>query len=40
MTGFETFWAQGDAITRGVALLLLISLSHIDRISTFIYYQF
>ena len=24
MTGFETFWAQGDAITRGVALLLLL----------------
>ncbi len=24
MTGFETFWEQGDAITRGVALLLLL----------------
>ena len=24
MTGFETFWAQGDAITRGVAVLLLL----------------
>ena len=23
MTGFETFWSQGDAITRGVAILLL-----------------
>ena len=24
MTGFEAFWAQGDAITRAVALLLLL----------------
>jgi len=24
MTGFETFWEQGDAITRAVALLLLL----------------
>jgi len=24
MTGFETFWEQGDAITRSVALLLLL----------------
>ncbi|MEO6363860.1 MAG: MotA/TolQ/ExbB proton channel family protein [Caldimonas sp.] len=24
MTGFENFWAQGDAITRSVALLLLV----------------
>ena len=24
MTGFEAFWEQGDAITRGVALLLLL----------------
>ena len=23
MTGFESFWAQGDAITRSVAVLLL-----------------
>ena len=23
MTGFENFWAQGDAITRSVAILLL-----------------
>ena len=24
MTGIESFWAQGDAVTRGVALLLLL----------------